>query len=33
MEYKKELSLGTKLKAYLGMNQDEKYDAHQRKLI
>ena len=33
MEYRKELGLGTKLKAYLGMNQDEKYDAHQRKLI
>ena len=33
MEYRQELGLGTKLKIYLGMEADAKYDEHQKKLV
>lgn len=33
MEYRQELGLGTKLKTYLGMEADAKYDEHQKKLV
>lgn len=33
MSFRKELGLGTKLKLALGMNEDDKYDAFQKKLI
>lgn len=33
MDYRKELGLGTKLKTYLGMTDDQKYDQHQKKLV
>ena len=33
MDYRKELGLGTKLKTYLGMADDQKYDQHQKKLV
>lgn len=33
MDYRQELGLGTNLKLYLGMSEDDKYDEHQKKLV